>query len=75
MEPEYWCESDKPVGAVWVVVDEFGRTDCRKAVAERTRFISREEREDCDDFGAPIGNFREIYGYMNSPQRKTPEQK
>lgn len=60
MKPECWCESDKPVGTVWVVVDEFGRTDCRKAIAERTRFISRKEREDCDDFGAPTGNFREI---------------
>ncbi len=63
MDAEWWCVDEggnTPVGHVWVVVDAFGRPECRKVVAERVRYISREEREDCDDFFAPAGYFRQI---------------
>jgi hypothetical protein len=60
MQPEFWSESNDPVGTVRVVVDEFGRTQCRKIIAERTRYVSREEREDTDDFGGEVGYVRYV---------------
>lgn len=59
-KPDFWCESDSAVGTISVSADEFGRIGCTKVIAERRRFISRDEREDMDEFGAPTGVFREV---------------